>query len=145
LLLFKGSHRIPHMELEIQVLSWNRYKNVLELNNFFSSPCQRQCELLPSLGVCRLLTFHILIGKPQSLNLHKYQWNCTTEIHICAINIWGMQSNIFQFQSHMLTYIMTQCISLYKKWYSEKIMINKYSGVCDYFISGFALMFYFHP
>ena len=32
---------------------------------FISSPCQRQCELLPSLGVCRpsshLLTFHILI------------------------------------------------------------------------------------
>jgi hypothetical protein len=28
---------------------------------FFSSPCQRQSELLPSLGVSRLLTFHILI------------------------------------------------------------------------------------
>ena len=28
---------------------------------FFSSPCQSQCELLPSLGVRRLLTFHILI------------------------------------------------------------------------------------
>jgi hypothetical protein len=27
----------------------------------FSSPCQRQCELLPSLCVRRLLTFHILI------------------------------------------------------------------------------------
>jgi hypothetical protein len=34
----------------------------------FSSPCQRQCELFPSLGVrrlssviCRPLTFHILI------------------------------------------------------------------------------------
>jgi hypothetical protein len=27
----------------------------------FSSPCQRQCELLPSLGVRRPLTFHILI------------------------------------------------------------------------------------
>ena len=27
----------------------------------FSSPCQRQCELLPSLVVCRPLTFHILI------------------------------------------------------------------------------------
>ena len=29
----------------------------------FSSPCQRQCELLPSLGIrrCRPLTFHILI------------------------------------------------------------------------------------
>jgi hypothetical protein len=26
-----------------------------------SSPCQRQCELLPSLGVRCLLTFHILI------------------------------------------------------------------------------------
>ena len=26
----------------------------------FSSPCQRQCELLPSLGVHRPLTFHIL-------------------------------------------------------------------------------------
>ena len=28
---------------------------------FISSPCQRQCELLPSLGVRRPLTFHILI------------------------------------------------------------------------------------
>ena len=28
---------------------------------FFSSPCQRHRELLPSLGVRRLLTFHILI------------------------------------------------------------------------------------
>ena len=27
----------------------------------FSSPCQRQCELLPSLGVHRPLIFHILI------------------------------------------------------------------------------------
>jgi hypothetical protein len=27
----------------------------------FSSPCQRQRELLPSLGICRPLTFHILI------------------------------------------------------------------------------------
>jgi hypothetical protein len=29
--------------------------------NLFSSPCQRQCELLPSLGIRRPLTFHILI------------------------------------------------------------------------------------
>jgi hypothetical protein len=27
----------------------------------FSSPCQKQCELLPSLGIRRPLTFHILI------------------------------------------------------------------------------------
>jgi hypothetical protein len=30
-------------------------------NILFSSSCQRQCELLPSLGVRRPLTFHILI------------------------------------------------------------------------------------
>ena len=35
---------------------WDR-----EVRLVFSSPCQRQCELLPSLGVCRPLTFHILI------------------------------------------------------------------------------------
>ena len=31
------------------------------LIHFISSPCQRQCELLPALGVRRPLTFHILI------------------------------------------------------------------------------------
>jgi hypothetical protein len=31
------------------------------LKPFISSPCQRQCELLPSLGVRRPLIFHILI------------------------------------------------------------------------------------
>jgi hypothetical protein len=36
--------------------------NTVKLNmNVFSSPCQRQGELLPSLGVRRPLTFHILI------------------------------------------------------------------------------------
>ena len=33
----------------------------------FSSPCQRQCELLPSLGIRRLLTFHILIFSSETL------------------------------------------------------------------------------
>ena len=37
-------------------LSWNIIHAL-----FFSSPCQRQCELLPLLGVRRPLTFHILI------------------------------------------------------------------------------------
>ena len=36
---------------------------------FFSSPCQRQCELLPSLGVRRPLTFHILIFSSETPQL----------------------------------------------------------------------------
>jgi hypothetical protein len=53
---------------------------------FFSSPCQRQGELLPSLGIRRLLTFHILIfsfetPQPNELKLgRKYKnglwWPC---------------------------------------------------------------------
>jgi hypothetical protein len=47
---------------------------------FISSPCQRQCELLPSLGVRRPLTFHILIfssetSQPNEVKLGRKQVN----------------------------------------------------------------------
>ena len=45
---------------------------------FFSSPCQRQCELLPSLGIRRPLTFHILIFSSEKSQMN---WNLVGSIY----------------------------------------------------------------
>jgi hypothetical protein len=48
LVVEEATGKLDHLRLQVEC-------------TLFNSPCQRQCELLPSLGIRRPLTFHILI------------------------------------------------------------------------------------
>ena len=59
---FSGTWHDPKWDVFDVSVSQNRNcKSRYNKYLIFSSPCQRQCELLPSLVVCHPLTFHILI------------------------------------------------------------------------------------
>ena len=66
---YTEKRRLIYKDKHFAALHWNfKHKGRFQMAIIFSSPCQRQCELFPSLGVrrlssviCRPLTFHILI------------------------------------------------------------------------------------
>jgi hypothetical protein len=68
----------------------------------FSSPCQRQGELLPSLGVCRPLSFHILIFSSETPQ--------PNEVKLGRKHLWRVLSKESSFCHDPLTNKSSRCL-----------------------------------
>ena len=100
-----------------------RYKLIVVL-----SPCQRQCELLPSLGVQRLLTFHILIFFSEMFG--QMNRNLVVSIYGCLTYDWPNQVLRTDYSSfcYPLAYIFHPVV--------VQVSVVCHQGVYLYYIMG---------